>query len=221
MPDSVPGRPKVVGGIRDYLTANSGSEFANNQITFTAAAAGSLYTTLDGARTALNTTVAERVTAKAARDFAIGELRNAMSRLVNELGSILPDDSRSWYYFGLVPPAGAEAPGVPDGLTAHQVGPASAAAGWAASPRAEKYRPFKKVDGVDADFDALDLTSETQVLLESLPAKATVHFKVTAYNAAGESAPSAAATVIRGFSRSSVPRVFADNIQPNHLITKP
>jgi hypothetical protein len=35
-----------------------------------------------------------------------------------------------------------------------------------------------------------DLTSETQVLLENLPAKALLHFQVTAHNAAGESAKS-------------------------------
>jgi hypothetical protein len=80
-------------------------------------------------------------------------------------------------------------------VSIHQVGPSSAAAGWAASPRATNYRPFKKVDGVDADFVALPLTSETQVLLENVPAKSVVHFQVTAHNAAGESARSAAASV--------------------------
>jgi hypothetical protein len=71
----------------------------------------------------------------------------------------------------------------------------SAAAGWAASPRATNYRPFKKVEGVDADYVALELTSETQVLLENVPAKAVVHLQVTAHNAAGESAKSAVATI--------------------------
>jgi len=37
----------------------------------------------------------------------------------------------------------------------------------------------------------LDLTREEEVLFENLPAKATVNFQVTAYNAAGESAKSA------------------------------
>ncbi len=31
-----------------------------------------------------------------------------------------------------------------------------------ATPRAQKYRPFLKVEGRDADFIALDLTSETE-----------------------------------------------------------
>jgi len=54
------------------------------------------------------------------------------------------------------------------------------------------------VEGVDADFVALDLTSETQVMLENLPAKATVYFQVTAHNAAGESARSAVVKVTLG-----------------------
>jgi hypothetical protein len=56
-----------------------------------------------------------------------------------------------------------------------------------ASPRGEKYRPFKKVDGIDADFVALDLTSETQILLENLPAKSTLRVKLIASTDAGDS----------------------------------
>jgi hypothetical protein len=50
----------------------------------------------------------------------------------------------------------------------------------------------------NTDFVALDLTSETQALLENLPAKAVVHFEVTAHNDAGESARSAVASVTLG-----------------------
>ena len=194
MPDSIEGRLAVLAGTRDFLTKNPKKEVTTEDITFTAAQAEALRKALSDARGTVNGAVADRVKAKGVRDAAVDALRMAMSGLVNELAHLpLGDDSPKWYYFGLVPPTASQAPGVPDGASIHQVGPTSAAAGWAASPRATKYRPFKKVDGVDADFVALDLTSETQVLLENLPAKATVHFKVTAYNAAGESAPSAVA----------------------------
>lgn len=195
MPDAVGDRLAVLVGMRDFLTANPGREVSNPELALTAAQAGALATALTDARTALNGKVAARVTGKAAREFAVGELRNAMSGLTGELGHILPDGSGEWYYFGLVPPGASQRPGVPDGVSAHQVGPTTAAAGWPASPRGEKYRPFKKVEGVDADFVALDLTSETQVLLENVPPHATVHFCVTAYNSAGESARSAEVTL--------------------------
>ena len=192
MPDSIEGRLAVLAGMGDYLTKNPGKEVKTEDIAFTAAQAEALRKALSDARGTVNTAVADRVKAKTARDTAVGDVRMAMSGLINELAHIpIGDDSPKWYYFGLVPPAGSQTPGVPDSLNAHQVGPTSAAAGWASSPRATKYRPFKKVDGVDKDFVALDLTSETQVLLENLPAKATVHIQVTAYNAAGESSASA------------------------------
>jgi hypothetical protein len=54
---------------------------------------------------------------------------------------------------------------------------------------------MNKIDNVDKDFVALTLTCETEVLLENLPAKGTVHFQVPAFNAAGESAKSTEASV--------------------------
>jgi hypothetical protein len=192
VPDSIETRLAVLTGMRDYLQKNPAKEVATEDITFTQAEAETLRKALSDARGTVNEAVAARVLARGTRDTAVGDLRTALSGLIGELGHIpLGDDSPKWYYFGLVPPAGSAAPGVPDGLSGHQVGPTSAVAGWAASPRATKYRPFKKVEGVDSDFVALDLTSETQVLLENLPPKAVVHLQVTAYNAAGESAKSA------------------------------
>ena len=187
----------MLAGMRDYLTKNPGKEVKTEDIIFTSAQAEAVRKTLSDARGAVNTAVADRAKAKTTRDGAVGDLRNAMSGLIGELGHLpLGDESGNWYYFGLVPPGGSQAPGVPDGLNAHQVGPTSAAAAWASSPRATKYRPYKKVDGVDKDFAALDLTSETQILLENLPAKAAVHIQVTPYNAAGESGKSAVVDLI-------------------------
>ena len=104
-----------------------------------------------------------------------------MSGLVGELSHIpLGDDSPKWYYFGLVPPVGSDSPGAPDSVSIHQVSDNCAAVGGAAYPSAANYRHVIQVEVVDANFVALDLTNETQVLLESLPAKAIVHFEVTA-----------------------------------------
>ncbi len=54
---------------------------------------------------------------------------------------------------------------------------------------------MNKIDNFDKGFVALNLTSETEVLLENLPAKGTIHFQVIAFNAAGESAKSTEARV--------------------------
>ena len=196
MPDSIDARLRVAAGLHDFLLKNPGKEVTNDDITFTAAEADALRQALSDTRTKVNDAVGNRVKARTARDKAVDDLRTAMSGLVGELTHLpLGDDSPKWYYFGLLPPAGSEAPGVPDGFTLRQVGANAVAAGWAVSPRAEKYRPFKKVDGVDPDFVELDLTAEPQSLLESLPAKATVRLKVTGYNHAGESNFSAEAVL--------------------------
>jgi hypothetical protein len=54
--------------------------------------------------------------------------------------------------------------------------------GWTATRRGEQYRPHKKVEGADADLIGLKLAPETQLLLESLPPNATVHFQLAAHN---------------------------------------
>jgi hypothetical protein len=163
---------------------------------FTKAHCDSVGAALSAARGDLNNQkVPARVTARQQRDGADNKLRSAMISLVGELTDLLAADAPEWYYFGLVPPGGAERPAVPDGIHMTQVGPAAVAAGWPHSPRAEKYRPFKKLDGVDGDFIALELTHDTQVLLQNLPPHGTVHFQLTAYNAAGESNKSTISTL--------------------------
>jgi hypothetical protein len=194
MPSSIEERINLLTKLSPFLGANAALEVAAKN--FTKLQCDAVLGVLTTARQTLNNTaVPNRVATKTARDLADDKLRSAMSGLVGELGDLLADDAPEWYYFGLVPPAGAEIPAAPDGVTGHQVGPGSVAFGWPASPRAENYRPFKKVDGADANYVQLDLTSETQLLLENLPAHATIHFQLSAHNAAGDSAKSTAVSI--------------------------
>lgn len=86
-------------------------------------------------------------------------------------------------------------PGVPDVVKVNQVGATAGGSRLRSFPARDQVPAFKKVEGTDNDFVALDLTSETAALLENLPAKATIHFQVTAYNAAGGSARSEVVSV--------------------------
>ncbi len=45
---------------------------------------------------------------------------------------------------------------------------------------------MNKIDNVDKDFVADTLTSEIEVLHETLPAKGTVHFQSTAFDASAK-----------------------------------
>lgn len=87
-------------------------------------------------------------------------------------------------------------PSPPEIVKLHQVGKDTVAAGWAGSPGAIRYRPYKMVEGVDKEFVALPLTGKTTVLLERIPAKATVHFQVATCSAGGESVRSEVVSLI-------------------------
>ncbi len=194
VPTDIPGRVKILDGIAAYLKANPGKEIAAKN--YTQANAQALSAALTAARSALNQAVGDRSKSKSTRDTAVQTLRDRMSGLKTELGQLLDADSDEWYYFGLVPPAGAQTPAIPDSVNGHQVSATAALFAWAHAPRADHYRPFKQVIGVDASPVALPLTSELDVLLENLPAKATVKFYVTSQNAAGESVASEVVTVV-------------------------
>ena len=196
VPADIPGRIKILDGVADYLKNNPDKEIAAKN--FTQAQARSLSKTLTDARGALNTAVGNRSKARTLVVTTVKTLRKRMSGLVKELGQRLSDDADEWYYFGLVPPAGAEIPGIPDAVNGHKVSATAAMFAWAHASRADKYRPFKQVVGVDAAPIALDLTSETDILLEDLPANATVKFYVESHNAAGDSAASEVVDVALG-----------------------
>jgi len=123
-PATLAERQTCLGALQTYFTANPAHQ--NNPLQVTAA--------------------------KAARDAAVLALHVRMSGLIAELGQLIKKDDPNWYAFGLSRPADAETPGIPDGLvlTAGPVG--TVLVDWADARRAERYRVWKQVTGVDADF---------------------------------------------------------------------
>jgi hypothetical protein len=194
VPADIPGRIKILDGAADYLKDNPGKEIATKN--FTQAQARALSKALSDARGALNTAVGNRAKARTLLVTTVKTLRKRMSGLVEEIGQRLADDADEWYYFGLVPPAGAQTPGIPDAVNGHKVSATAALFAWAHAPRADKYWPFKQVIGVDAAPVVLKLTSENEILLEELSATATVKFSVESHNAAGDSTASEVVEVI-------------------------
>jgi hypothetical protein len=185
IPDDETKRLALIDKIATYLHDHANA--ANEEKNFTEARALALRKALTDARTALNQAVRERVTAKTARDQADGALYNRLSGLLGELGQLLADASEDWYWFGFVPPAGAERPAKPEGLHGQQVSPTALAAGWPHPPRADKCRLLVQVAGRDAAFIAREWVRDNDDLIQDLPAKATIRLKLQATNAAGES----------------------------------
>lgn len=185
-PDTIGDRKKLLDKLVPWLGGHPEKEVAQKD--FTAAKGQEILTALNTAMGGIPGKVGDRVKAAAASDVAERALRTAMSGLANELGSILPGDSADWYYFGLVPPANPAPPAPPQHLAAHAAGPTSIIAGCDRSPRGQKYLFAVQVVGRDAaPLDQAPL-AEPQIILENLPAGATVRITATALNAAGQSA---------------------------------
>lgn len=185
IPDDESKRLALIDKISDYLKDHAGA--ANADKNFTEARARALSKALTDGRGALNTAVRNRVNAKTARDTADGALYDRLSGLLAELGQLLANESEDWYWFGFVPPAGAERPAKPEGLTTSQVSPTALNAGWPHPSRADKCRLLVQVVGRDADFLARDWVRDNGDLLENLPPKGTLRLKLQATNAAGDS----------------------------------
>jgi hypothetical protein len=63
-------------------------------------------------------------------------------------------------------------------------------------PRAEHYRVWKRVIGVEAEFVNVDSPTDANFTLENLPAHASVEIAVSAVNNGGESDLSASITIV-------------------------
>lgn len=72
------------------------------------------------------------------------------------------------------------------------VGPDTVLADWADAPRAVRYRVFKQVVGVDADFVFDQTVTDSDATIIGLPAGKTVRVRVIAVNAQDEEGPPSA-----------------------------
>lgn len=189
VPSRMEERQALLASLQAYFTANPAKE--NAPLLVTAARAGTLFTALSDARSAVNGGLVDVGQKKATRDAADRVLRRRMRGLIDELTQLIAADDPRWQAFGLVPPANPDTPDVPDGLVLTAGGPGIVLADWADAPRATGYRVFKQVIGTDPDFVPAVTVSDSDATLSGLPSGATVAIRVTATNDQGdESQPS-------------------------------
>lgn len=194
IPDDETKRITLIDKIAVYLQEHSSAE--NGAKNFTALRALALSKALTDGRTALNDAVRTRVKAKGTRDDADSAVYDRLSALLSELGHLLADDSEDWYWFGFVPPAGAERPVKPEGLHLEKLSSTALMAGWPHPARAEKSRLLVQVVGRDADFIPQPWVHDNDDTLTGLPANATIRIKLVSSNAAGESPESNVAELV-------------------------
>jgi hypothetical protein len=108
-----------------------------------------------------------------------------MRGLNRELGQLLAGDDPRWNGFGLNMPDAVGLPEVPENLVVTGGGPGHLLARWDPSPLGERYRIFRKIMGVDADFVLVKTTTETETDLNTFTSGQAVRVRVAAVNADG------------------------------------
>ena len=183
-PTTIEDRKKLLGKLVPWLSPDKEIPLLG----FTKAKGTAILAALTDAIRDLSPKVADRVKASAVAATAERALRTGMSGLTGELGSILPDDSADWYYFGLVPPAKAEPPAPPEHLEARAISPTALVAGCDRGPRAAKTVFLIQVLGRDPAPIAQEPKRDPEITIEGLPPGATVKITAKSTNAAGSSA---------------------------------
>jgi hypothetical protein len=175
--------------LKSYFAAHPAHEVA--QMGATAAAAENHHATLSAARASVNACRAEVGEKKAARSAATKRLRKRMRGLIAELKQLLPGDDARWAAFGLNRPAARPVPAPPRQLRVAGAGRSHLLASWQAPAHAQRFRIFKQIVGVDADFVLAATVTDTSVNLNTFASGTVVRVRLTAVNDAGESGPCA------------------------------
>lgn len=187
MPGTQDGRHSLIKSLKNYFTLHPEHESVDMETT--AALADAAWTAIHDARAVLDTKVTGVGTAKAARDTAVRNLRDRMVALIGELDLLLADDDPRWHKFGLNRPADAETPEPPTFTTAIPSLPGTGLVDWDDALRADHFRVWIFIVGVDTDWRAVVSPTDSDATLTSLPSGATVKVRVTSVNEAGESQP--------------------------------
>lgn len=187
IPSTQDERFNLVDSIKLHLTANPAH--ASVDMDVTVAIADATYTALSDARAALDQKVTAVGVAKVARDTAEVNLRKRMNGLIAELAIVLADDDPRWHTFGLNAPADPATPEPPTFTTLVPGVAGTLLVDWDDALRADHYRVWIFIVGVDTDWRAVQSPGDSDATLSGLTSGQTVKVRVTSSNAAGESQP--------------------------------
>ncbi|MDB6027341.1 MAG: hypothetical protein JWM68_3564 [Verrucomicrobiales bacterium] len=179
---------------KTFLEAHPTRE--NVDLGITAAAFDTLFDDMKAARDAVTAQELVVDTKKVIRDNKATQLRKRMRDLLDELSMLLPPLDPRWKRYGFNMPGAQETPDVPANMQAILIGPNAAAMKWDATARAEYFRVWKRVIGVDAEPVAVGSPADLDFTLENLPANAVIEVYVSAVNNGGESQLSEKITIV-------------------------
>ncbi|MDB6026664.1 MAG: hypothetical protein JWM68_2887 [Verrucomicrobiales bacterium] len=185
VPDQLVFLHPMLDSYNAYYGAHRAHEVAS--LNLTAARADELSTQLMTALTAVNEQETEVSRLKRIRDVKAEKLLRRLRGLRDELGQVLDPLDTLWMAFGFNMPGADQTPESPANVSAVVIGPGTAALRWDAAARAEYYRVWKRVIGVDAEPVAVGSRADIDFNLENLPAASTIEIYVSAVNNGGES----------------------------------
>lgn len=187
VPSTLAERQALLASLQGYLTANPTKE--NAPLLVTAAQAGTLFTALSNARSAVNAGLTNIGQKKTLRDAAETVLRKRLRGVIDELSQLMPDDDPRWLAFGLVPPAGSDQPDTPEDLVLTAGAAGTVVADWSDAARADHYRVYKQLVTIDPDFVLAASVSDSDVTLTSLPTGLTLKVRVVSVNSQSDASP--------------------------------
>lgn len=185
----------LLNSLRLYFTANPASESADMEAT--AALCAAAHTALSNARQALNNAETAATTALQTRKDAMKSLRrNRIRGLIDELGTLMPEDDARYETFGLNVPANPTAPGAIASLTLTALGGGKVLARWDYATRMAGTRVQTRRVGIDDDFVTLATVEALEKVIEGQTPGQQLEVKVTPYNAAGDGPPAPVQSIV-------------------------
>ncbi len=184
----------IVTSLKTFFTNNPGLEVL--QLNVTAARADALLVQLDAVQSAIvlqGSKVNDLITV---RDQKADKFTATVRSLIHELSlKLAPLDAR-WLAFGFNKPGASATPEIPGKVSAILVGPSAASVKWSSTARAEYYRVWMRIIGLQETYSVVGSPGDLDFTLEGLPANSTIDIVVTAVNNGGESAFSEVVRVI-------------------------
>ncbi len=193
VPKSVARLEELLRSLKAFYTSNPQHEVED---VATAALVEAALTALSTAKEAVTVKRGAVRTLLAARKQKEKVLRSRIRGVVEELKRVVgPIDGR-WDAFGLNQPGLKQAPERPGKITIVLQAGGKAAVKWAKSARAEYYRVWLKVIGVDDEAIPVGSPTDLDYMIETMPAASQVEVSISAVNNGGESARSEVVVVV-------------------------
>ncbi len=193
LPDRVAGVPRTVAkrfvalnGIAAFLEAHPEFALSHPLVELSAARARGLYEAFSDLDSAANAKRGVTVAAKMARNAAFKAFRKLYRYTIWELGVVLGNDDPRWMIFGLRVPDAAETPEAPRTVSAEAVGGGAIIVKTKGARRARSLNYYRKIVGVDAEPVKVENFRAKELLIDNLPARATVEITIRGVNEAGE-----------------------------------